>query len=489
MIRKTIFSAAIITLFTVAAFAQTYPGRITVTQEAFYYLGDSVHIEMSITLPDTAVNRRAFVLLTPELKVPDVSMDFPAIMVNGKARSKNYRRLVALERGPVGVGQTIDAGNKEAPRVYGYTATVPYEQWMDSAEFVIREEQCECNGPLVPTSVQMLAQKMEDRNPPPAPIEKTYELNFVASFVVPKPEAVKTRSETGKAYLDFGTGQSTIKPEYKNNAAELSKIGQMILSVKNDPNTTITGMVIDGYASPDGSHTTNLTLSGKRAASLKDYLKIAYDLNEKLFQTTARGEDWATLETMVEESEISHRDQLLLIIRDTKTSPDGREKKLIGLAGGSPYRNMREDIFPKLRRSDYELKYTVVPFTAQKGREVFKSNPSLLSLNEMFLVAESYEPGSTEYNEIFNKAAELFPGSDIANINAAANALAHGNHDSGETYLKKVELRNAAWLNNMGVTLALRGDYDNAAEWFEKARVAGNAEALHNLAQLEQMEK
>ncbi len=469
------------------AFSAGAQNRVGIHQNTFALQGDSVYVDMTIALNGVDVPKKAFVLLTPYLgQKNQVTMELPSVMIDGRNRYKAYRRLVALKRAPVNVNQVIDAGGKKASQTYRYSVAFAYEPWMSEAGFFIKEDQCECNGPIMPISFELIAGKMENRNPLQAPPKIEVQLNFAASYKVPNPEPVKNRSESGKAYLDFQRGQSAIKTELGNNSSELAKIGGLIRKIEDDPYTTITQVVIDGYASPEGTYATNLTLSGNRANALKNYIRSTYGLKENLFRVTGRGEDWNTLIDMIEESGEIWKLPALDIINSTEIF-DGREKKLMDLQGGAPYRWMLENWFPKLRRSDYELKYTVIPFTVEQGKKTIETQPHLMSLNEMFLVADSYGAGSEAYNRVFNIAAQQFPESDIANLNAAANALGRGDSPTAKTFLDKVTDRDAVWENNMGVMYALQGEYDKAADHFAKAKAGGNAEGAANLTQIDKL--
>lgn len=332
--------------------------------------------------------------------------------------------------------------------------------------------------PVEPVHIPVV---IEEQKPAQAII--IYEPQLAVSFITPQVEAVKQRSEAGQAYLDFAVGRSEIVPSFKNNAAELKKIYGLIESVKNDPNATITGITITGYASPEGTYQSNLVLSEKRAAALKNQIKAIYGLPESLFTVSGQGEDWAMLDTLVSRSAMVDKYAILEIIRGTEIL-DGRERKLMKLSGGQPYLSMKADLFPRLRRSDYELHYTVLPFTVEKGKEVFRTNPANLSLNEMFLIANTYEPGNDAFNEVFETAARIFPLDDVANLNAAASALDRKDILSATNYLKRVTEPCAAYWNNMGVLSFLREDYETAANCFDKARQAGSGEASANLSEL-----
>ena len=91
-----------------------------------------------------------------------------------------------------------------------------------------------------------------------------------------------------------------------------------------------------------------------------------------------------------------------------------------------------------MRHSDYKVDYVVRPFTVDEAREILKTNPKLLSLEEMFLVAQTYEPGSDDFNNVMETAVRMFPADTTANLNAACARVELGDFDGAETYLAKV---------------------------------------------------
>lgn len=333
--------------------------------------------------------------------------------------------------------------------------------------------------PVQPTPPVYIPVIVEEKKP-----AVIYDPQLTVSYITPEVEAVKQRSEGGKAYLDFAVGRSEIVPSFKDNAGELKKIYDLIEAVKTNPDATITGITITGYASPEGTYHSNLTLSEKRANALKNQIKSLYGFPESLFNVSGRGEDWAMLDTLVSRSSMTHKYAVLEIIRGTDIF-DGREKKLMDLAGGNPYQEMKADLFLRLRRSEYELHYTVLPFTVEKGKEVFRTNPSNLSLNEMFLIANTYEPGSDAFNEVFETAARIFPGDDTANLNAAASALARKDTVSAARYLERVINRSSAYWNNAGVLAFMQGDNEKAADCFARAQSEKQGEAYRNAGELD----
>lgn len=263
-------------------------------------------------------------------------------------------------------------------------------------------------------------------------------------YVMPVAEVIKQRALTGSARLEFVVARHEILPTFRGNAAELEKIHNSIESVRDDRYATITGITIVGHASPEGGWASNLALSERRAVALKNHVRTIYSLPESLFGARGEGEDWAGLDSLVSRSAMPEKYRVLELLRGTP-DPAARDNRLMALASGTPWRTMVRDMFPLLRRSDYVVSYTVQPFTPEQRREVFRTRPGNLSLNELFLMAQEHEPGSDEFNELFETAARLFPDSDVANVNAAAAALERRDSLSASRYLDKVS--DAARLN------------------------------------------
>ena len=335
----------------------------------------------------------------------------------------------------------------------------------------------------VPVAPRVVAAAPPPPPPPPPPqprvVEDTKPITsfataMAASFIIPEVEMPKIRNtEVNKAHLDFIIGRYEILSNFKGNFNELRRIHDLIQQVMQDPDATITGITLVGHASQDGTYADNMLLSENRAQALKNHLKVIYSFDEKMFNAWGAGEDWATLDSMVWHSFYQDKYRILEIIRGSQPH-DARKRQLQTIAGGSFYRQISEELFPQIRRVDYQLHYTVVPFSVERGKEVFRTTPGHLSLNEMYMIAQSYEPGSAEYFEIFETAARLFPQNDVANLNAAASAINRRDTASATYYLDKVKVQNFSYWNNLGILAWLNGDKEKAVECFTKGGLQGS---------------
>ncbi len=315
----------------------------------------------------------------------------------------------------------------------------------------------------------------KDKPEPVAPVlvaqpAVVYEPNLSTSYVIPDVEARKVRSQSHTAYLDFEQGRSEILGGLRNNAAELNRINDLTRGITEDAGSTISRIIITGYASPEDTYERNMALSLRRTQAVSDYVNSIHKLDPALFHVSGQGEDWKTLDSLVSASTLTDKASVLEIIRRGGDA-DERENALKRLSGGATYRRIFDEFYPALRRTDYRVDYTVVPFSVEEAKRVFRTQPQNLSLNEMYLIANTYEPGGRSFNEVFETAVKLFPSSDVANINAAAAALEQRNVAAAAGYLSGVRERTPPYWNNMGVMQWLQGNKTAAVESFSRAGI------------------
>ena len=432
-----------------------------------------VDVSFAVNINKNAVKSDYAMTITPVLQGSQ-TVSMPEFIIQGKRfnTSEERRRMSGIPT-VLPAGTTVHNNGDS----FNYNASVRYGDWMDGIEFAAMRVSRGCCDQTLP-EYSSLAQNLSLVPPPP------YEPQLVASFVMPEAEEIKVRAEEGSAYLDFEVGRSVILPNFRNNSSELQKIYNLIQELKGDQYATMTGITIKGYASPEGNFASNLTLSENRAVALKNHLRSNQGFEDRFFTARGYGEDWHRLDSLVNISNLSDKYALLEVIRNSD-APDSKDAKMMAIAGGAPYRQMLNDIYPRLRRTDYQLHYTVTPFTVEVGKEVFKTRPQNLSLNETFLIAQEYRAGSEEFNNLFETAARIFSDSDVANLNAAAAVLGRGDTAEAARLMSRIKVREgAAYNNNMGVLNFMQGDRESAMRYFERARAAGDSQAVRNIAEL-----
>ena len=383
----------------------------------------------------------------------------PQIIVNGRKQDISYKRYAHKDYPDD--AQVVRRKNGTA-QSYEYNAIVPYEEWMKNADVVIAEDLCGCGN--VEEQDQTVIQRL--RTP-------------YMAYLRPKAEARKARTEEGRAFIDFPVDKTTLYPDYRNNPRELDKIVNTINLVKEDKNVSITGIEIHGYASPEAPYNYNARLAEGRAKTLTDHVRRLVNLEDRLFKVTSTPEDWDGLREAVLSSNLEHKQEILDIIDDNKLTPDTRERK-IKSNYPKEYRFMLDTYYPALRHSDYVVSYTVRPFSVEEAKEILRTKPKQLSLEEMYLVAQTYEPGSDEFNEVFQTAVRLYPEDETANLNAACAEIERGDYKAASRYLAKAGNSPYA-AHARGVMAMKQGNDDEARRQFTIAVQGGVKEAQQNL--------
>lgn len=427
-------------------------------------------VGMDVTLPaDMKVDANGVLALTPILMEKDgANKTLPAIYVYGRTR-----QLVAERTGkiPADAFKVVRRDNGDVQTIR-YTARVPYESWMNGSDLKMLGTISGCADCMQEENLAYISPVLIERYVPQP----------VIAFVKPAAE-IKQRAEKGSAYLDFPVNQTKIYKDYRRNPYELAEINRTIQVVKDNADTKITGISLHGYASPEGTYANNTRLAKGRSEALKSYIMNEYGMPADLFTVEYTPEDWAGLRAYVEKNPVAHKEQVLELIDSNIDNLDVKESRIKAL-DGQMYKELLRDIYPALRHTDYMVHYTVRAYNIDEAKELLKTRPQLLSLEEMYLVAQTYEEGSEEFNEVFDIAVRMYPADPIANINAAAMELKRGNIDQAVRYLERSDKSSAAAQNNQGVYHLLKGELIQAEACFNKAKSLGAEQANANLEEL-----
>ena len=407
-------------------------------------------VDMTVNISGIEVDRNRSVVCTPLIHHGDSLRPLPPIVINGRDRHILYERQE--RKAEPGLSFVVRRQNKKEQRI-DYHAHFPFSKWMEKSELSLVTDLCGCGWEALQNDSSVLFSiNMAD------PILLVPQL----AYAVPQPEPVKQRALEGRAFLDFPVNKTEIYPEYRNNPQELCRIRESIESVRNDAYATITDIDIKGYASPEGSYANNAYLAEYRAKALMGYVNELYDFGCASMQVNFEPEDWKGLEEYVENSDLPEKEELLAIIRaDEPADWDQREWRLKTLAGGVPYQTLLREVYPALRHSDYVVKYTIRNFTVEEAKELLYTDPSRLSVEEMFRVAQTYEPGGDRFKEVFEIAVRMYPDDPVSNLNAANIAISEGKVEQAKRYLAKAETSPEKQLAEAGIAM-LEGDLDRA---------------------------
>lgn len=466
MVMKTICLYSLLALLPLAPVAadevKRLPGGAEVSGVDIRKQRDSVVIRMNLNLSGMEVGRNRSMVVTPLFYAEGEEEWLPAIEVMGRTRYLYYQRNE--ESLYADSPYAIIKKDKNLTQQVDYQVSVPYRKWMDRASLVVAEDTCQCGEVSKGNSI-LLAQ---------ADLVFTPRLAYIS----PQAETRKARALSGEAYLDFPVNKTVIYPEYRRNTAELAKIRATIDTIRTDKDFSITRISLKGYASPEGRYAANVRLSEGRTDALKDYLMGEYGFEASLFRTNAGAENWEGLRKYVAQSGLADKEAILAII-DSEEEPDAKEQR-IRREHAASYRILLQDCYPALRRTDYTVDYVIRGFNVEEAKEVIKTRPQNLSLQEMFAVAQTYQPGSEEFNHVFDVAVRLYPADPIANLNAANALLEQKEATQALKFLDKAGDTPQAD-NARGVAMILLERYDEAERYLHRAAQAGVSEANENL--------
>jgi tetratricopeptide (TPR) repeat protein len=189
-------------------------------------------------------------------------------------------------------------------------------------------------------------------------------------------------------------------------------------------------------------------LATNRAKSLTSYVRSLYNLPANVFAPAeATPENWTGLRAAVKDTDeqtLPHKQQILSTIDKVladleKGIPNQADRDELSMRAkyAEEYRYMLRNIYPGLRRSDYEISFNFSDFTLEQAKEIYKTRPYQLSVREMWDVAQTMEPNSPEYNKVLQTAVNVYPDDPVANLNLANVAIRQKDLLKAETLLDK----------------------------------------------------
>lgn len=459
-----------------------YLDLISVENQAVVNENSMLLVYMDLVLDQLKINTNEMVKLTPVITANGSTqgIELAPVIINGNRRQKMVERGLTLkdktlfEQTP----QSIVKRNNGTPQAVHYSASVPFEDWMGDASLTLHEAVTGCAECDLGAGDQLIAQRIL----PPAYVP-TYKL----TYIVPDVEPVKERSDTYTATLNFRVDKSNLDRNYMNNASILADVDKVVGELMNNKDLTVSDFKIEGFASPEASVAYNKALADRRADTFANYLGNKFNVTKNRMAVSGYGEDWNKTREVIAASSMADKAEILRII-DNISNPDARDAELMKLSGGATYRTMLREYYPKVRRTEYTVSYVARAFSVEEGREIIKTNPKLLSLNEMFLVAQSYPANSKEFKEVFDIATRLYPDEPIAIINSAAADIEGGNNQAAIDRMQRIESDPRTW-NNIGVAYARMANFSKAKEYLDKAVARKEKDAIQNLEELRKVAK
>ncbi|MDE6300998.1 MAG: DUF3868 domain-containing protein [Muribaculaceae bacterium] len=446
-------------IFLVAAFsasAGVNSSKLYISDLAVLKSEEAMTVNMTVSPADYKVKTNNLVKLTPILIGQNDTLSLPAVTVAG--RNAWYHEVRSNAADPM----LLRAGKKTT---LAYSATVPYQDWMAVSRMeIVCDTLSECRCDIRSGSISVAEMDFTPKN---------YESDSSTfAYIVPTDTIEKIFDLSGSANIVFKVNRTDIDWSYKSNYAELDSILRTIAVVKDNPDATVEQIMLTGYASPEGSYSNNVRLAKGRTEVVKNYVAQHSDFPSSVYTTSYVPEDWEGLRAWLSTSIVPDKESIIALIDDSSVAIENKNDVLRSRFP-EQYAFLLANVYPSLRHTDYRITYKIRRyFDVAEIATVMAISPRNLSLNEFFLLANSYEKGSPEYHDVFLTAARIYPDSDVANLNAAFSAISQNELNSARMFLGRVA-PSAETAYAWGIIYAKEGDYDKALEMLRQARDGG----------------
>lgn len=397
---------------------------------------DSVKVSITVNVPEKGIQKKAKAEITPKIGNTAIGTWY----VNGSKVTGN--------------GTTIDF---KTGGTATFEQTIAYTPEMEAADLIITGKlykQTKEKGALPET-------KIAD-----ATIITPYLVDKTFKVLTEEDALVRQFDKTTTATFNFERGKSAIRPtELKDQ--DITALISWIQAAQNNPKIKITGIEINGYASPDGEVSKNDNLSSDRTVAARKALtelmkkaKLTAYSDTAAYQLAKYGEDFEGFKSqLAATASIPEADKNLFIrILEMTKDPEQREKDMINL--GKAYTELERDVFPMIRRAIVVVKYTEYGLTDDELKSAVVNNPNSLSVEELLFTAGKLTTDLNQKATIYGIAAANFAQDHRTHTNLGATLFElNKTKEAAAAFKKANELKaNAVTDNNLAASLILEGN-------------------------------
>lgn len=412
--------------------------------------GDSVELNITGKFPEKYFHKKVIVESTPVLVYQGGETAYKTQGYQGEDAAGNYEVI------------PYDAGKS-----FSYTNKVAFQPGMEQSTLEMRisgskGSQTATFDPLpVGTGV----------------ITTPFLVQSDDKFLLASDKFVRTLSFKKEAIINFDYNSSNLRgAELKDQ--DIKDLMAFLKIASTSDSLVVTGTNVEAYASPEGEISLNENLAQERAeaankviAAEMKRLKMVVENPEAFFVNVPKGEDWEGFKNLMQASNIEDKN-LIMRVLEMYTDKDKREQEIKNIA--KTYKEIEKEILPSLRRSTIEVNYNVEGYTDEELRSLVKSNPEVMTIEEILYAATMFE-GLNDKLEIYRSAERVHP-SDYRGANNVGYCLMMQNkmNDAKSQFNKALSIeRNPVTLNNLGAIARLEGDRKQALTNYGEAMSAG----------------
>ena len=467
---STLFAAAALLLvatFSASAVENIYKvgnGKVTVTISDLAPNTDGTALIAcyNIDVAADAIDECSSLVLTPLVRDGNHNKKIiEMIVVNGPSRQVNTEWLQKVCYGVCDPNSVRFYTLKEGEALHVKTCTqVPYEDWMDSgAAFYVTTQKatykpnCIHNYP----GEEYICDIPFLRDP-----------LAVEPALVPVPVSAQLEADRVlRTKLYYPVNVTRKVDNYLENAEALA-----LLNTLDKGNFEVTGVTIEGWASPEATVPYNQNLSNNRAKTVKNIIASQYNFPQDVYTTQGKGEYWdAAIEYIntTDEPVVAENRAALLEAIAANGDLDKREAAIKKVAGGKPYKAIFDATYPRSRFAEAVVTFKNKGYNREDFMALYKQDPANLSADEYVLLIKD---GASQ--SVVDAAVKLYPNDARVAAVAAEKAYNDGEIDRAIELYKKAGNTEEVF-NNLACCYLRKGDYENAKACLEKA---GNLKAV-----------
>lgn len=142
---------------------QTYQGQVYVKQNRIEREGNSLRLDLTISVCGLSVGRYQALSLMPMLRNERDSLIMAPVVLNGANKQKMYDRTLVFQGKKVADGDTyaIIKNTPELIREIPYELSIPYRPWMKNAALILVGELDNYEGSPLRTFVNVLTEHLD----------------------------------------------------------------------------------------------------------------------------------------------------------------------------------------------------------------------------------------------------------------------------------------------------------------------------------------
>ncbi|MBQ9294338.1 MAG: hypothetical protein IJ219_05340 [Bacteroidaceae bacterium] len=273
-----------------------------------------------------------------------------------------------------------------------------------------------------------------------------------------------------EANIKFLINQANLRAS-ELNTVSIKDLGKILREINDNEETrALQNIEVSAYASPDGKLSFNEKLAEKRQDVSANYLKgelkkiqMKADVDTKF-----TAEDWDGFQELISKSNLQDKDIIIRVLSMYK-DPEEREQQIRNMS--AVYTDIKESILPELRRARLIVNYEIIGRSDDQILAQFNDDPSKLSVEELVYGANKLVTDDKVRQQWNETVAQQYPSDYRPLNNLAQQAIANGQPEMAETYLKRAASinKNAPEVNTNLALLALKdGDIAAAESYLAK---------------------